>query len=250
MSEAEQLVQTLADPAKTPQERTDALARLTGLKFSDATMGGQRAQYVVALRSAATNGDLDLRMRALQDLCGDKKDRDAQKRLIEGLEDPSKELVPPREALRFLNYDIHAGVFPIARRYAIKSPTDKAQHAALRILQQHPASADVLGQVFENATEDEESRYLAGSGLRTLAPEAFVVSAAKVMQNSLDTAELRTYALENAARLPTDPEDLVLRGAAEKVLEDPKSTDAMKGHARTVINKTPGPEEDGSKTPD
>jgi hypothetical protein len=51
------------------------------------------------------------------------KDGFAQQRLLEGLEDPEKALVPPEKAPQLLSYDVHAAAYPMARQIVSRPPS-------------------------------------------------------------------------------------------------------------------------------
>ena len=59
--------------------------------------------------------DPELRQRVLGILARE-KDGFAQEKLLEGLEDPDKALVPPEKALQLLSYDVHAEAYPVGAR--------------------------------------------------------------------------------------------------------------------------------------
>ena len=62
------------------------------------------------------------------------KDGFAQKKLLDGLKDPAKALVPPEKALQLLSYDVHADAYEVARDIVKKPPNDDAKREALRLL--------------------------------------------------------------------------------------------------------------------
>ena len=62
---------------------------------------GSRGDYIATLRKVATDPDPELRQRVLGMLMRD-KDGFAQKKLLDGLKDPAKALVPPEKALQLL----------------------------------------------------------------------------------------------------------------------------------------------------
>ena len=73
-------------------------------------------------------------------LLAQQKDGFAQKKLLEGLQDPSKALVPPEKALQLLGYDVHAAGFRAARTILENPPNPVAKQEALRLLAADPTA--------------------------------------------------------------------------------------------------------------
>src|SRR5437588_393232 len=67
--------------------------------------GVRRPDYLEALRTVVDDPDPEVRRRAIGVLAR-QKDEYAQRRLIEGLRDPSKALIPPAKAIQYLGYDV------------------------------------------------------------------------------------------------------------------------------------------------
>src|SRR3954468_4173432 len=98
-----------------PEEvRLAALQSLQAASFSVIAFEACRAEYMAALREVATYPDPELRQRVLG-LLAREKDGFAQKKLLAGLQNPEKALVPPEKALQLLSYDVHAEAYKIAR---------------------------------------------------------------------------------------------------------------------------------------
>ncbi len=239
-------IQWLADPNRPRKERLQALGALQVAAMGGDRFDPYRSDYWAALRVGSEAEDEEIRYTCLQLLCMN-KDRDTQKRLIASLDGSGPVLAPPVKALQFLSYDVHAGVFPIARQYADNPPNDEAQHEALRLLGSDPASTDLFAKILEDPAEDYEARSLSGICLRSLAPERYVAAGKKVMGNSADNADLRTEVLIGMVAVKTDPEDDELRELAKTVADDDGSNDSMKGSARRLLAQTPGTPQDGGQ---
>lgn len=233
-------IQQLADPGRPAPERLAALGALQVASMQGDLFDPHRTDYRAALRAASEAEDLDLRLRVLKILCT-RKDRDTQRRLIEGLEDASKELAPPAKALQFLSYDIHAGVFPIARQFADNPPNDDAQHEALRLLGSDPGATDLFVKILADSSEDYQARSLAAGCLSSLAPDRYVRAGTRIVADPGENLDLRTEMLLGLVRKQTDPEDEELRLAAESVAQDDSSNESMRRSARTLLAQTPGP---------
>ena len=73
------------------------------------------------------------RIRSSVSACSDPvrdKDGFAQQKLLEGLKDPDKALVPPEKALQLLSYDVHAEAYPVAREIVNKPPNEGQARSA------------------------------------------------------------------------------------------------------------------------
>src|ERR1700730_10007370 len=123
----------LRDEDEPVKGRLAALQSLGAAAFSVVAFESCRGDYLAALRKVATDPKPELRQRVLGLLMRE-KDGFAQKKLLEGLKDPDKALVPPQKALQLLSYDVHAEAYAAARDIVKKPPNDDARREALRLL--------------------------------------------------------------------------------------------------------------------
>ena len=101
--------------------RLAALQTLQAATFSVVAFESCRGDYMATLREVAEDPDPELRQRVLG-LLAREKDGFAQKKLLEGLQNPEKALVPPEKALQLLSYDVHAEAYSVARDIVSKPP--------------------------------------------------------------------------------------------------------------------------------
>src|SRR5215475_2227292 len=127
------LLKVLRNRSEPIRVRLAALQTLQAASFAVVQFESRRADYLAALRAVATDSDPELRQRVLG-LLAREKDGFAQERLLEGLQQPEKALVPPEKALQLLSYDIHAEAYPVARMIVSKPPNPTAKREALRLL--------------------------------------------------------------------------------------------------------------------
>jgi hypothetical protein len=132
--------------------RLAALQSLQAASFSVIAFQSCRTDYLASLRKIATDPDPELRQRALG-LLARKKNGFAQKKLLEGLKDPDKALVPPEKALQLLSYDVHAEAYPLARAIVSKPPNNDAKREALRLLAADAASAPLFEKLLRDKKE-------------------------------------------------------------------------------------------------
>src|SRR6476620_5970938 len=142
-SELQPPLDTLRDRSQPVETRLEALQSIQAASFAIRDFDSIRPEYIAALRQAAEDQDPELRQRALGILARD-HDGFAQEALLTGLRDPARALVKPDKALQLLNYDTHAGVYPLAREIMQTSDDESTRREALRVLAGDPASAPLL----------------------------------------------------------------------------------------------------------
>jgi hypothetical protein len=202
-----------------------ALQSLGAAAFSVAGFDSVRDDYIAALREVSTDSHEQLRRRALGILTRN-KDGFAQKKLIDGLKDPAKALLPPEKALQLLGNDVHAEAYSLARAIVKKPPNDDAKREALRLLAADPKSAPLFEKVLRDKKELRENRQLAASALHSLNPEKLQQEALKILKDKSDYADIKATGL---TALEQFGDDAAL--AKDKAL--------MRSVARYKASKTP-----------
>ncbi len=134
--------------------------------------------YIATLRKVADDPDPELRQRVLGILARE-KDGFAQKKLLEGLKNPDKALVPPEKALQLLSYDVHAEAYSAARAIVSKPPNDDARREALRLLAADATSAPLFEKLLRDKNELREIRQISASALHALKPEKLQAARAR-----------------------------------------------------------------------
>jgi hypothetical protein len=174
--------------------RLAALQALQAASFSVVAFESGRGDYVATLRKVATDPDPELRQRVLGILMRD-KDGFAQKKLLDGLKDPAKALVPPEKALQLLSYDVHTDAYEIARDIVKKPPNDDAKREALRLLAADAKAAPIFEKVLRDKKELRENRQIAASALHSLNPDKFQQYARKIVLDKSDYDDIRATSL-------------------------------------------------------
>jgi hypothetical protein len=164
------LMTVLRNEEEPIKVRLAALQSLQAASFSSAAFESCRGDFIATLRKVAEDPDPELRQRALGILARE-KDGFAQKKLLEGLKDPAKALVPPEKALQLLTYDVHAEAYSIARDIVSNPPSDDARREALRLLAADATSAPMFEKLLRDKDELREIRQVAASALQALNPE-------------------------------------------------------------------------------
>src|ERR1700704_3718305 len=132
--------------------RLAALQSLQAASFSVIAFESCRGDYLATLRKVAEDPDPELRQRVLG-LLAREKDGFAEKKLLEGLRNPEKALVPPEKALQLLSYDVHASAYVVARAIVDHPPNPTAKREALRLLSADATAAPVFEKILLDKDE-------------------------------------------------------------------------------------------------
>ncbi|MCP3371211.1 hypothetical protein [Bradyrhizobium cajani] len=188
------LLKLLRNIGKPIGVRMAALQSLGAAAFSVANFESVNADYIAALRDVSTDSHEQLRRRALGILMRN-KDGFAQKKLLNGLKDPAKALLPPEKALQLLGNDVHAEAYAAARAIVKKPPNKEAKREALRLLAADARSAPLFEKVLRDKKELRENRQLAASALHSLNPEKLQQQALKILKDKKDYSDIKATSL-------------------------------------------------------
>jgi hypothetical protein len=188
------LLELLRDATAPADLRRAILNVLQQISFRMVLFPGKRSDYLATLRSIIEDPDAQLRRRAIGILARE-KDEYVQRRLIEGLEQRSRALVPAAKAIQFLGYDVHAEYFPLLRRIIEQPPSRAAKREAVRLLSADPASTDLLVTILNDKHEDPEVRRTAAVALQSLAPDRFEAQARRIVLDDDEDDELQALSI-------------------------------------------------------
>ncbi|HET7617507.1 MAG TPA: HEAT repeat domain-containing protein [Vicinamibacterales bacterium] len=194
----------LRDTTEPEELRHRALTVLRAASFSAAVFAPKRAEFLDALRVIVDDPSHVLREDALEVL-SQEKDEYAQRRLLEGLENPAVALTSPEKSLQFLGYDVHAEHYPLIRRLAENPPNPELKLQAVRLLGSDPASKDLLTSVLMDKSERAETRSASAAALQSLAPDEFQQLARQLVLDDSENETVRAAsisALDHFARPP------------------------------------------------
>jgi hypothetical protein len=234
----EGVIRVLQDRESPQAVRLAALNALQAASFSALKFNPCRPDYLTALRSLVEDPDVELRQRVLGILARE-QDGYAQQRLLEGLQQPDKALLPPEKALQLLSYDIHADAYPIARDIAHNPPNPDARLEALRLLAADAESAPDFADILRNKEEPQEVRQLAASALHALAPAQLLERARDIVLDEDEDDELRTTSLTALTHFG-DKEAVAQDGKLQEVidtLKDKAALPGLKDMARQFLQK-------------
>jgi hypothetical protein len=187
-------LKVLRDREQPIKVRLAALQSLQAASFSVLQFESAREDYLATLREIVDDPDPELRQRVLGILMRE-KDGYAQKKLIDGLQDPSKALVPPEKALQLLSYDVHADAYPVAREIVNKPPNPDAKREALRLLAADAHSAPVFEKLMRDKDEDRDIRQISAAALQAVKPKRFQEQAREVLLDKKEYDDIQATAL-------------------------------------------------------
>ena len=184
----------LRDRSQPIKVRLAALQSLQAATFSVIEFEPYREDYLAALRELVDDPDAELRQRVLGILSRE-KDGYVQKRLLEGLQDTSKALVPPEKALQLLSYDVHAEAYPVAREILNAPPNPEAKREALRLLSADANSAPVFEKLMRDKDEDRDVRQISAAALLAVKPKRFQEQAREMLLDDKEYDDIQATAL-------------------------------------------------------
>ena len=231
------MLKVLRDENEPQAVRLGALQSLQAASFSVVAFESCRADYTATLRKVALDPDMELRQRVLG-LLAREKDGFAQKKLIEGLKNPEKALLPPEKALQLLSYDVHSDAYPLAREIVKKPPNAKAKREALKLLGADASAAPMFEKILRDKDEDLEIRQISAAALQGMQPEKLQAHAREILMDASENDEMQATsltALTNFGDTTTVTEDVALMKSVE--ILSGKSSKAVKQSARQFLNK-------------
>jgi hypothetical protein len=190
----QETLRTLRDRNQASRVRLAALQTLQAASFSTIAFEPCRSDYIAALRALVDDPDMELRQRALGILARE-KDGFAQKRLLDGLQNPGKALVPPEKALQLLGNDVHAEAYAIARAMVRNPPNPDAKREALRLLAADATAAPLFESVLRDKNELRENRQVAASALQALKPERLRAHAREMLMDKSEYDDIQATSL-------------------------------------------------------
>ena len=188
------VLNVLRDTKEPVKVRLAALQSLQAASFSVIEFEPCREDYLAALRELVDDPKEELRRRALGILAR-QKDGYSQKRLLESLQNPDEQLVPPEKALQLLSYDVHAEAYPVAREILNAPPSPEAKREALRLLSADASSAPVFEKLLRDKSEDREIRQLSAAALQTVKPKKFEEQARELLMDKNEYDDIQATAL-------------------------------------------------------
>jgi hypothetical protein len=197
------MLKILRDKEEPLEVRLAALQALQAASFSVVAFEACRGDYIATLRAVAEDADPELRQRVLGMLARE-KDGFAQQKLLEGLRDPAKALVPPEKALQLLSYDVHADAYPVARAIVSQPPNATAKREALRLLAADASAAPLFEEILRDKDEAPEVRQISAAALQATQPERLQAHAREMLLDPSEQDEIQAVSLTALAQFGND----------------------------------------------
>jgi HEAT repeat protein len=197
------LLKVLSDKNEPVEVRLATLQSLAAAAFSVIAFESCRTDYIATLRKVAEDSDPELRQRVLG-LLAREKDAFAEKKLLDGLKNPEKALVPPEKALQLLSYDVHAEAYSVARDIVSKPPNDDAKREALRLLSADASSGPLFEKVLRDKDELRENRQIAASALHAINPARFQTNAREMLLDKSEYDDIQATSLSGLSQFGDD----------------------------------------------
>jgi hypothetical protein len=188
------MLKVLREQAEPIEVRLAALQALQAASFSVVSFQSCRSDYIATLRKVATDPDAELRQRVLGILARE-KDGFAQKKLLDGIQNPDKALVPPEKALQLLSYDVHADAYPVAREIVKNPPNPAAKREALRLLAADGNAERLFEKVLRDKNESQENRQISAAALQTIKPAKLQTHAREMLLDSSEHHDMHALSL-------------------------------------------------------
>jgi len=220
--------------------RLAALQSLQAATFSVVEFASCRTDYLATLREIAEDPDPELRQRVLGILARD-KDRFAQKKLLEGLQNPQQALLPPEKALQLLSYDVHSEAYSAAREIVSKPPNPIAKREALRLLAADASAAPMFEKILRDKSELRENRQISASALQALNPEKLQEHAREMLLDKSEYVDIQATSLTALSQFGDQEaaakDEALLKSVDRLSSKSSKASTKTKQSARRFLSK-------------
>ena len=229
----DRVIDMMNDSALPARLRRAAVRVVQVSSFASPIFPAMRPAYMGALRTLIDDEDRSLSDTAVEYLALS-KDEYVQRRLIEGLEDPDREITEPEKAVQYLSYDLHADHFPILRRLVQHPPNEQTRREALRNLGADSDSVGLLQAHLDNREEAPEVRHLCAVALQNLDQPGFQAKANEIIEDDAEDDELKV-ALVNTLLHTLGHDRAPLKTGLRRVMEI-SADDGTRSRAKKLLN--------------
>jgi len=222
----QKLLEVVRNTEEPVQVRLEAINALATAAFAVTTFEPYRNDYIATLQAVADDPNQEIRESALG-LLASEKNKFAQKKLLDGLKNPAKALVPPEKALQLLSYDVHTEAYGVARDIVDNSPNELARQEALRLLAADPNSTKLFEKLLRDKDETREVRQVAASALNSLAPQKLQEHAREMLLDDSEYEDIQATSLSAVKQFGDEEEvakDKALLKSVNRMSADAKSS--------------------------
>ena len=210
-------IKLVSDQKQPVEIRRAALYALKAISFSSPALTAKKAAYMQALRGLVDSADPELRQPAIEKLAAS-KDEGVQQRLLEGLKDPGKALLPEEKAIQLLGLDIRAEHYPVIRERLTNSTNPLVQQEAIHALSADPGSQDLIRQRVQDRKSDKRVRLAGIAALNAFNALQFQPTLQSLITDETEDHDIRTASL-NMLTLHPDLEAVYKDEAFTKAVE-------------------------------
>ena len=183
-------IQLMQDKKQPVEIRRAAMYGLKANSFSSPALTAKMPEYRQALRGLVDDTDPELRRAAVEKLAA-YKDEGVQQRLLEGLRDPGKALLPEEKAIQLLGLDIRAEHYPVIRECLSRSQNPLVRLEAIHALSADPGSQDIIRQQVLDKSADKGVRLAGIAALHAFDAKKFQPTLQSLIQDEAEDPEIR-----------------------------------------------------------
>lgn len=167
-----QLIEILQDKTEPATLRLAIIEMLVSVSFSNPAFTSNLPRFKQALKQLINDKDIPLQQRAIELLAG-YNDEQAQKILLDGLNDPSKARMPKEKAIQLLALDPKSGFEIATRKFLDAAETPEVQREAVNALASDAGSQEQIKKLFTDKKTDKQVRIAAMVALNAFDPKQF-----------------------------------------------------------------------------
>jgi len=189
-----QLIEILQDKSEPATLKLDIIEMLVSVSFSNPAFNANLPQFKQALRQLMSDKDEALRQRAIELLAG-YNDEQAQKILLDGLNDPAKARMPKDKAIQLLALDPKSGFETATRKFLHPDEKPEVQREAVNALASDAGSQEQIKKLFEDKKTDKHVRLSAMAALNAFDPKQFQASLKKSVMDTDEHPDIKVASL-------------------------------------------------------
>ena len=194
--------------SSTPKAlRTQSLSSIRVLGMWAMGKPGLSQKIDETMRQLASDEEMGYREVALSSLIT-KEDGYAQRLILEGLEDESKELLPKARAIRILGYNLKSDAYPVLHKIMLNpSNSIETRSESIKLLGGYPSAKDDIVNILQDNNQEVSLRLAAIGTLNANQPENFSQYALPILDDEASPVQLKVFGIRaemNRRRVKSD----------------------------------------------
>jgi hypothetical protein len=226
----ERLLSILQDVTEASAFRLAVLDFFKTSNFLEAKFNKYLPMYLNVLRKLTGDPLPEIRDEVME-ILAKKKDEYVQRKILEGLNNPEKALVPSERAVQLLGYDLHADQYPLLRKIIQESKSAITRIEAVRILALDPNSEELLYKLLLDKNELKGIRSFSALAVHKFAPGKFKKFALEAILDSKEYEDLKSLILisiHQDAQIPNNSLGDIFNRAVKEFRTKPVSEELRK----------------------